>query len=76
MKISKPIYFGNAQAKVSISHRDCKGYLPLNVNIPPVTATGTRILAISDVNNDKLDDLITSNADGTVVTVFYYTPET
>jgi hypothetical protein len=41
-----------------------------------MTTTGTRILAINDVNNDKLDDLITSNADGTVITVFYYNAET
>jgi hypothetical protein len=41
-----------------------------------MTTTGTRILAINDVNNDKLDDLITSNSDGTVITVFYYNAET
>lgn len=33
---------------------------------------GTRIMAISDVNNDKFNDIITVNTQGTVVTVYYY----
>jgi hypothetical protein len=45
------------------------------VNVPTVSATGNRILAINDVNNDKYDDLITSNTDGSILTVYYFDPE-
>lgn len=72
MKTSRPTYSGNDLAKVRQKKLTGLGYLPLNVDIPTVTATGNRILAINDLNNDKLDDLITSNADGSVITVFYY----
>jgi hypothetical protein len=44
----------------------------LNVNIPSVSATGNQIMAINDLNNDKLDDLIMANAEGTVLTVYYF----
>lgn len=42
------------------------------MNIPSVSATGNRIMAISDVNNDKFNDLMTANTSGSVITVFYY----
>lgn len=48
----------------------------MDVGVPTVSATGNRILAISDINNDKLDDLITANTDGTVVTMYYWVPDT
>lgn len=77
MTTFRPICFGRDQARVSkfIAHQ-FTGYLPLNVGLPTVSATGNRILAINDVNNDKLDDLITSNSDGSVITVYYWVAET
>ena len=42
------------------------------MNVPTVSATGNRIMAINDVNNDKLDDLITSNTEGNILTVYYF----
>jgi hypothetical protein len=68
----KPICSGNGPAKVSYRFLKHKGYLPLNVNIPSVSATGNQILAINDLNNDKLDDLIMANAQGTVLTIYYF----
>lgn len=32
-------------------------------------------MAINDVNNDKLDDLITSNTEGNILTVYYFNEE-
>ena len=48
----------------------------MNVNIPSVSATGNQIMAINDLNNDKLDDLIMANAEGTVLTVYYFVATT
>ena len=42
------------------------------MNIPSVSATGNQILVINDLNNDKLDDLIMANAQGTVLTIYYF----
>lgn len=50
--------------------------MPLNMNISSVSATGNRIMAISDVNNDTINDIVTANTLGTVLTIFYFVKAT
>lgn len=47
----------------------------MDVGIPTQSVTGNRILAISDLNSDKNDDLVTSNTEGTVITIYYWDSE-
>ena len=37
---------------------------------------GTRIMSIQDMNNDKLNDLITIDTTGTTITVYYFDDST
>jgi len=47
------------------------GYFDVNVGLP-VTNAGMRILNISDLNNDKSNDMVTVDSEGKTVSVFYY----
>lgn len=47
------------------------GYYEVDVGLPNATA-GMRIMAIADLNNDKLNDLITVDSSAQTVTVYYY----
>ena len=44
----------------------------MNVGLDDPQNEGMRIMAISDLNNDKLNDLVTVNADANQVTAWYF----
>ena len=48
------------------------GYAQVNVGLKDPDKEGMRIMAIGDLNNDKLNDLVTANKDGSKVTAWYF----
>jgi len=44
----------------------------VNVGLPDGTEDGTRIMSIQDMNNDKLNDLVTMDTTGATITVYYF----
>jgi hypothetical protein len=53
----------------------CIGYFDVNVGLPAPEA-GMRILNISDLNNDKSNDIVTVDSEGKNVTVYYFNDTT
>ena len=51
------------------------GYTPVNVGLQEPNGEGMRVMAISDLNNDKLNDLVTVNESADKVTAWYYSDE-
>ena len=47
------------------------GYYKVDVGLPDAPA-GMRIMAVTDINNDKLNDLVTVDNTAQTVTVYYY----
>ena len=50
------------------------GYYDVDVGLPETT-DGMRIMAIADLNNDKLNDLVTVDSSAQTVTVYYYSDD-
>ena len=48
------------------------GYAQVNVGLEDPDNEGMRIMAIGDLNNDKLNDLVTANEDASKVTAWYF----
>ena len=51
--------------------RPDQGYYDVDVGLPS-GGTGLRVMSISDLNNDKLNDLVMINSAGDTVTVYYF----
>ena len=68
LKISKPIFFGEDQNRVSVRSLSYLmiGYIPVNVGLSDQD-DGMRIMAIGDLNNDKQSDLVTVNGEATTI---------
>ena len=68
LKISKPIFFGEDQNRVSVRSFSYLiiGYIPVNVGLSDQD-DGMRIMAIGDLNNDKQSDLVTVNGEATTI---------
>ena len=68
LKISKPIFFGEDQNKVSVRSLSYLiiGYIPVNIGLSDQD-DGMRIMAIGDLNNDKQSDLVTVNGEATTI---------
>ena len=68
LKISKPIFFGEDQNRVSVRSLSYLiiGYIPVNVGLSDED-DGMRIMAIGDLNNDKQSDLVTVNGEATTI---------
>ena len=68
LKISKPIFFGEDQNRVSVRSLSYLiiGYIPVNVGLSDQD-DGMRIMAIGDLNNDKQSDLVTVNGESTTI---------
>lgn len=72
-KIFKLKSFGNDPIKVTNLFTNYVGFYDVDVGLGTST-DGIRILAISDINNDKYDDLITLNSANNIVTIRYFDP--
>ena len=68
LKISKPIFFGEDQNRVSVRSLSylILGYIPVNIGLSDQD-DGMRIMAIGDLNNDKQSDLVTVNGEATTI---------
>ena len=68
LKISKPIFFGEDQNRVSVRSLSYLiiGYIPVNIGLSDQD-DGMRIMAIGDLNNDKQSDLVTVNGEATTI---------
>ena len=47
------------------------GYYDVDVGLPD-TAAGLRVMSIGDLNNDKMNDMVTIDNAAQKVTIFYY----
>jgi len=56
--------------------RPDQGYYDVDVGLPSGTGDGTTIMSVSDLNNDKLNDLVTIDKAGNTVTVYYFNEDT
>lgn len=45
------------------------GYYPVNIGLPNEPM---RIMAVGDLNNDKYNDIVTTNSDGSIFSVHYF----
>ena len=75
-KISTPICSGKDHPWVSyftidsdLTTCDVLGYYPVNIGLPNEPM---RIMAIGDLNNDKYNDIVTTNSDGSIFSVHYF----
>ena len=80
LKTSTPSFSGSALSKVSkqinsIDHLNLllndSGYYDVDVGLPEAI-DGMRVMAIGDMNNDKMNDLITINDSAQSITVYYF----
>ena len=66
-----PVSNGNESKRHNFS-----GYTAVNVGLDDPNNEGMRIMAISDLNNDKWTDIVTVNEKADKVTVWYFDGDT